>query len=255
MKNDGSFLRIENLTVQFSKWGQAVTALDSVTLSVPQGQWLIIVGHNGSGKSTLLKAISGRITADAGEVFIQGRPVAAMGAREVADTLFYVQQDPLLGTAPILTVYENLVIADHQAQAERETKHRLMLKYKELLEPLKLSDRMKQPVRTLSGGERQLLALLIARLRPASLVLLDEPLAALDPAKVELCMREIVRLHEAGKTLVHVTHDESKAFSLGDRTVALKGGRVVYDEAGALRLRTELHEFWYADAVGVRSDV
>jgi putative ABC transport system ATP-binding protein len=242
MGSNSSFLQVENLTVKFSRWGQAVTALDSITLSMPQGQWLIVVGHNGSGKSTLLKAISGQIEVDAGEVLIEGRRVGAMRGGELAGKLFYVHQDPLLGTAPILTVYENLVVADYYAQLEREAKHLLLLKYKEMLEPLGLSERMKQPVRTLSGGERQLLALLIARLRPASLVLLDEPFAALDPAKVKLCMLEIVRLNKAGKTLIQVTHDERLAFSLGDRTVGLKGGRIVYDEAGTVRSQMVPHE-------------
>jgi putative ABC transport system ATP-binding protein len=178
-----------------------------------------------------------------------------MNDSELADTLFYVHQDPLLGTAPILTIYENLVVADTQAHAERETKQQRLLKYNEMLAPLGLSERLKQPVRTLSGGERQLLALLIARLRPSSLVLLDEPFAALDPAKAEMCMREIVSMHEAGKTLIQVTHDEGRAFSLGDRTVALKGGRIVYDEEGVLRSTAGRHELWYTELVGVKIDV
>ena len=247
MKSESSLLRVENLTVTFTRWGQSVKALDSVNLSVPQGQWLMVVGHNGSGKSTLLKAISGRISDGDGEVFIGERHVTDMTPPELADTLFYVHQDPLLGTAPMLTLYENLVVADSQAQAERETKHQRFLRYKELLSPLNLSDRLKQPVRTLSGGERQLLALLIARLRPSLLVLLDEPFAALDPAKADLCLREIVRMHEAGKTLIQVTHDEGRAFSLGDRTVVLKGGRVVYDEVGAARSKDGRRQLWYSE--------
>src|SRR5262245_65237251 len=99
-----------------------------------------------------------------------------MNPNELAEAVFLIHQDPLLGTAPDLTIFENLAVSD--PRAESESRRSLQAKYMELLKPSGLDLRMKQPAQTLSGGERQLLALLIARLRPASLILLDEPLAA-----------------------------------------------------------------------------
>ena len=246
--NKKAFLEIEGLDVAFSRWGQTFSALNALDLSVEKGEWVMLIGPNGSGKSTLLRAISGRVQPERGAVTLLGKDVLKMSTPERAMNLFHIHQDPLLGTAPVLTVFENLAVADYQGKIEREPKHALLKKYTELLQPLGLSDRMKQPARTLSGGERQLLALLIARLRPAPLVLLDEPLAALDPGRAEICLKELVRLHEQGKTLIQVTHEEDHAVSLGSRTVALNEGRVVYDETSSARSADAIRNHWQAHA-------
>lgn len=254
MNGHANLLMVKDLTVTFERWGQTVKALDAVSLTVPQGQWLILVGANGSGKSTLLRAISTRLQPSSGQVFIKGKNVKAMSPAEIAHNVFHVHQDPLLGTAPTLTIFENLAVADHQAQIDREPKHLLEKKYQDMLTPLGLNERMKQPVRTLSGGERQLLALLIARLRPASLILLDEPLVALDPVKTELCLKEIVGLNENGKTLIYVTHNVKHAVSLGDRTVALHAGQIVFDETADTRSISAIYEKWSMNSIGVEGD-
>ena len=233
-----------DLTISFSRWGQSVKALDNVSLSIPTGQWVMLVGHNGSGKSTLLKAISGRLNPDGGEIKIDGEQLNGFRASRIAEHIFHVYQDPLMGTAPKLTLFENLMVADHQAQTEGTSRRGLVEKYHELLRPVGLADRMKQLAQYLSGGERQLIALLIARLRPSSLLLLDEPLAALDPAKAELCLELIRTLHRGGRTVVQVTHDPSLALSGGGRTVVLCNGRIVYDRKETARKLTELQELW-----------
>lgn len=249
MSSGGDILRVEDLGVVFSRWGHSVRAVDSVCLRVPRGQWVAVLGHNGSGKSTLLKMIGGMVKADCGRVWVGGRDVAAMSRREIADSLFYVYQDPSLGTAPTLTVMENLLVSDPDARAGRAPKHVLARKYGEMLRPLGLGDRLKQPALTLSGGERQLLALLIARLRPAPLVLLDEPLAALDPAMAELCTRELYRLQEQGRTLVVVTHDHGWAAAHAARTVEMRAGRIVSDvETGRACVSTRLRAVSYLTA-------
>ena len=243
--NNGS-LDIKNLIVTFSRWGQAVTALDQVSLSIPKGQWVMLVGHNGSGKSTLLKAISGRLNPNSGSVTIAGKLVSKMSASEIAEQVFHVHQDPLMGTAPKLTLFENLMVADHQAQIEKISKRALASRYYDLLQPLGLADRMKQLARYLSGGERQLIALLIARLRPATLLLLDEPLAALDPIKVEACMDIITNHHSEGSTILQVTHDPSLAVSRGNRTLVLRDGRFAYDQMEKQRDLAELEVTWFS---------
>lgn len=249
MNAGGDILRVEGLSVRFSRWGQQVRAVDSVGFRVPRGQWVAVLGHNGSGKSTLLKTIGGMLRADEGRVHVGGRNVIAMSRRELAGAVFYVYQDPSLGTAPTLTVMENLLVADHAAQCERTPKHLLTRKYQEMLEPLGLGGRLRQPALTLSGGERQLLALLIARLRPAPLILLDEPLAALDPSMAELCTGELYRLREQGRTLLVVTHDHAWAATHAARTLEMRAGRIVSDtQTAGASASHKLHSVHYLTA-------
>ncbi|MEI6514858.1 MAG: ATP-binding cassette domain-containing protein [bacterium] len=240
-------IEVRNLAIVFSRWGQEVRALDGLELSVPAGQWLMLVGHNGSGKSTLLKALTGRIAPDLGSIQIAGQNIATLKTSRIADHVFLVHQDPLLGTAPKLTLFENLMVADHEVQVGHIRKRALVAKYEELLRPLGLETRLKQLAQSFSGGERQLLALLIARLRPAPIMMLDEPLAALDPGKAELCLGLIRDLSQSGKTVIQVTHDPTLALSGGDRTVLLRKGKVVYDMSSASRDLAALSGMWSAE--------
>lgn len=224
-------VEIRNVTVTFSRWGQSITALDQVSLTIPKGQWVMLVGHNGSGKSTLLKVISGRLSpTKADNVTISGKKVEEMSSSDIAGQVFLVHQDPLMGTAPILTLFENLMVADYKAKSASVSKSELAQKYKALLEPLGLADRLNQLTKYFSGGERQLIALLIARLRKVSILLLDEPLASLDPAKAQLCIEIINKFQEEGNTIIQITHDTHLATSVGDRTIVMAHGKLVYDE-------------------------
>lgn len=251
MRCETPLVKIDDLTVTFSRWGQKVRALDKVSLSVPPGQWVMLVGHNGSGKSTMLKAICGRVRLESGSVTVEGDPVQQLSASQVASRMFHVHQDPLLGTAAKLTLYENLLMADDDgAHMSRKA---LQDKYKRLLRSLGLAERLKQLARHLSGGERQLLALLIAQLRPSSLMLLDEPLAALDPTKAEQSFQLVEALHKSGRTIIHVTHDPSMAISKGDRTVALRDGAIIYDKLEGERNAHDIKELW-ASEVTERDD-
>jgi len=243
MNANQTAVEIKDLTVTFSRWGQTVTALDHVNFTIPKGQWVMLVGHNGSGKSTLLQTISGRLTPNSGQIIIGGMQATKMSSSEIAEQIFHVHQDPLMGTAPKLTLFENLMVADHQAQIEGTSKRELAQKYRNLLQPLGLADRMKQLARYLSGGERQLIALLIARLRPASLLLLDEPLAALDPAKAESCMALITSLNHEGHTVIQVSHDPNLAAKGGDRTIVILRGRLVYDKTDE-RSVDDVRTYW-----------
>lgn len=250
MNPERILLEIKGLTVTFSRWGQTVKALDDVSLTIPAGQWVMLVGHNGSGKSTMLNAISRQLRPDRGEISINGDVTSKLLTSQIAERLYLVHQDPLLGTAPTLTLFENLMVADHLAQDSNLSRRELSEKYYDLLRPLGLSDRLKQLTRYLSGGERQLLALLVARLRPSRLLLLDEPLAALDPGKAELCLEQIRQLQQEGKTILQVTHDLRLGTEGGDRTLILSHGRIVYDEKGHNRNATSLQRFWGHDVHG-----
>jgi putative ABC transport system ATP-binding protein len=223
-------IRVHNLVVSFSRWGQMVTAVNKVSFEVTAGEWLLLAGHNGAGKSTLLKAIAGELTPTRGNITINERRPSDLSPRDLASTVFAIRQDPLLGSAPLLTIFENLLVADPRIARIGEPRTELLRRYGALLEPLGLADRMRQPVKLLSGGERQLLAMAIATLRPAPAILLDEPLAALDTRKAELCLEQIARMHGQGKTIIQVAHDLRVLRDLADRMITLKDGTLANDE-------------------------
>ena len=234
-------VRVTGLSHSYERWGHRVAALRGVELSVPDGQWLQLVGPNGSGKSTLLRLLAGQLEPQAGDIAVHGSSTGALSRRHLARHLFWVPQDPAKGTAAGLTVAEHLALADglgHQSDKELCG----------LMESFALDVAPRQPVTGLSGGQRRLLSLLIAMLRPGSTILLDEPLAALDPKRSALCIEALERLREAGKTLVCVSHDAEFAFLHGDRTVGLSEGRVVYDKAGQERAIDDRRVIWEAQS-------
>ncbi|MBF8296539.1 MAG: transporter related [Bacteroidetes bacterium] len=245
MSTNGRILSVNNLSVSFVRWGQEVQALQSVSFEVTKGEWLILVGPNGSGKSTLLNVLSARLDPNQGEIQLNGRTIGDMSAQDMAENAFYVHQNPLLSAAPTLTLYENLLVSDIHSHHRSEKKAQLLEKYTALLEPLGLSGRMKQPAKTLSGGERMLLGLTIARLRPGSLILLDEPFASLDPGKLELCLKSISDLNALGKTIIQVSHDPEVATTLGTRTLVLNQGQLSLDVSGTKRSTIDIQAHWY----------
>lgn len=221
---------VRDLVISFERWGHMITAVDKLSVEVFSGEWVLLVGHNGAGKTTLLRAIAGELRPNAGTVAINGHSVHDLTPTLLAKNVFSVRQDPLLGSAPLLTVIENLFVADSHVRAKRVSKTDLISRYLALLEPIGLAGRMKQPVKLLSGGERQLLALVIAGLREASVVVLDEPLAALDPQKAELCIEQISAMHKQGKTIIQTAHDLSRLRKRADRLITLKTGRLFSNE-------------------------
>jgi len=243
---DEQYLTVKDISMTFSRWGQNVEALKDVSLSVPQGQWVLVIGPNGAGKTTFLKVLSGRMVPSNGEVLVNGKALRSMGRLEIAANIFHVHQDPLLGTAPGLTVFENLIVADHEAQKTREPHGKLKKKYMPMLERVGLQKMLKQPVRDLSGGERQLLTLLVVSLRPARMVILDEPFAALDPDRTRVCIDEISRLNSEGRTIIQVTHDMDFVNGYGDRVVAFKDGKIIHDELLDKRSTRPIHDLWQA---------
>lgn len=218
-------LEFRNVSHRFIRWGQEVTALREVNLRIEQGEWVMVTGPNGSGKSTLLRLASGLIPFQSGGVELLGQSIASFSSARLAKSVFYVHQDPLLGTAPQLTVFENLSISDPGAAGR--TRRVLEGKYGDLLATYSLHDRLRQPAGSLSGGERQLLTLLIAGLRPCELILLDEPFAALDPARASIAHEILQRLNEQGRTLVQVTHDRGALRGHSGRVVQMIDGSVV----------------------------
>lgn len=230
--SDDTLIRFENLHVNFHRWGQSLPALIDINLDVAAGQWLMIVGHNGSGKSTLLKALMGQQELSRGRVEILGQNAVGDGQGRFSSRFFHVSQDPLLGTAEGLTLWENLVVADPCPRHGWWFSMAPATQYGELLSQFDLTSRANQILRYFSGGERQQIALLIAKLRNPQILLLDEPFAALDPARIRQCEQLIASMNSAGCTVLHVTHDMNSASSLGHRTVELERGRILRDLVG-----------------------
>ena len=235
-------LDIQNLSKTFNPGTvNEKKALSSLSLHLDEGDFVTIVGSNGAGKSTLFNAIVGSFYADEGSISLAGKDITFMPEHERSRCIGRLFQDPLRGTAPSMTIEENLALAYLRA-AHGNPFSRISKKDKEFFaEQLKqlgmgLEDRMKNPVGLLSGGQRQALTLLMATMVPPELLLLDEHTAALDPGTAEKVLaltQSIVAEHHI--TCLMVTHNMTQALSLGNRTLMMADGGIVLDVAGAER--------------------
>ncbi|MBR6429739.1 MAG: ATP-binding cassette domain-containing protein [Oscillospiraceae bacterium] len=217
-------------------------ALSGLSLHVAPGEFVTIVGSNGAGKSTLFNAISGSFYVDDGSITLGGRDITFMPEHRRSRRIGRLFQDPLRGTAPHMTIEENLALAYSRSAGKSNPFSRVSKKEKaffaqrlELLD-MGLEDRMRQPVGLLSGGQRQALTLLMATIEPPELLLLDEHTAALDPAAAEKVLsltRQIVSEHAI--TCLMVTHNMNQALELGTRTLMMADGSVVLDVSGQQR--------------------
>lgn len=220
---------------------QERAVLRDLCLSVKEGDFITLLGSNGSGKSTLFDAISGSFLLDSGSILLGGQDITFLPEHKRAKLIGRLFQDPLKGTAPDMTIEENLSLACNRTKrfplAKGVTKKDLSY-FKEVLSSLELGleDRMKTKVGLLSGGQRQALTLMMATLVPPKLLLLDEHTAALDPSAAEKVLKltkEIVAAHHI--TTLMITHDLSSALEIGNRTIMLNEGKVVLDVEGAKR--------------------
>lgn len=214
-----------------------VRALDSVDLDVARGEHVVIVGSNGAGKSTLLNLVCGRYLPDTGRIFIDGQSVTNQPEHVRARRIGRVFQDPLAGTAGPMTIEENLALAERRSHGRRFRRIRRdqTTQHREDLSRLGLGleDRLSNQVNSLSGGQRQALALLMAAVSKPDLLVLDEHTAALDPGAAERVLRltnELVA--EEQLTALMITHNMDHAVDTGDRTVMMHRGSVLFDVAG-----------------------
>ena len=213
-------------------------ALDAVTLDLPAATFAVIVGSNGAGKSTLLNAIAGTTALDAGAVQIDGADVTRWPEHRRARLVARVKQDPMLGTLPTLTVAENLALAEQRGRGAglgRALTPARLRHHAEVLAAygLGLESRLGARVGTLSGGQRQVLALAMAVLVAPRVLLLDEHCAALDPRTAEVVMQATLRAVADNRlTTLMVTHNMQHAVRFGNRVLMMHRGRVVLDAAG-----------------------
>jgi putative ABC transport system ATP-binding protein len=210
-------------------------AIAGVDLRVADGEFVIVIGGNGAGKSTLLNLLGGAVQPDEGRIEIDAADVTRMAEHARARMVARVFQDPMAGTAPALTIEENMTLA--LLRARGRTLRRALTRprrtlFRDTLARLRLGleSRLETPVGILSGGQRQALALAMATLYPPQLLLLDEHTAALDPRTSELVMEATTSLVSAGRlTTLMVTHNMEHALAHGSRIVMMDGGRIVAD--------------------------
>ncbi len=217
-------------------------------LTVPDGQFVSIVGSNGSGKTTLLNLICGSIPLDGGDVYIDGKSIRKQKDYQRYAVIGRVYQNPSLGTCPNLTMLENLSLADNKGKrfglGFGVNKKRIDYYRSELAAlGLGLEDKLDVPMGALSGGQRQAVALLMATMTPLKFLILDEHTAALDPKTAETIMvltGKVVR--EKGLTAMMVTHNLRYAVEYGDRLLMLHHGQIVLDRAGQEKAQTTTEE-------------
>ena len=213
-------------------------ALRDLSLHLAPGDFVTIIGSNGAGKSTLFNAICGSFFTDSGSIYLDGRNITFQPEYQRSRQIGRLFQDPMRGSAPHMTIEENLSLAAASggwlSRVTRAEKAAFREKLSEL--NMGLEDRMKQPVGLLSGGQRQALTLLMAPFKPPKLLLLDEHTAALDPATAEKVL-EITRqtVAENHITTLMVTHNMHQALELGNRTLMMDSGHIVLDVSGEKR--------------------
>ncbi|HLO12971.1 MAG TPA: ABC transporter ATP-binding protein [Pseudoneobacillus sp.] len=210
-------------------------ALNHLSLSMNQGDFITIIGSNGAGKSTLLNLIAGKLVPDIGQVIVDQKNLTFVKEHKRSKLIGRVFQDPMSGTAPSLTIEENLAIAfartKNRGFSLGVTKNRRTF-FKEKLETLHLNleNRLTAKVGLLSGGERQALSLLMATFTKPKILLLDEHTAALDPSRAELITSLTKKIVEENNlTALMVTHNMQQAIDLGNRLIMMDCGEIIFE--------------------------
>lgn len=225
-----------------------VRALRGVDLCVEAGTFVVVVGTNGSGKSTLLGAVAGSVAVDGGSIRLAGCDVTRWDEHRRASLVGRVFQNPFSGTAPGLSVAENLALAVQRGRRRglgRLLGGALRREIRERVRALAmgLEDRLEQPIGLLSGGQRQALTLLMATWQRPELLLLDEHTAALDPKSADQVIRLTDRVvREQGLTTLMVTHSMHQAVKLGSRLLMMNQGSVLHDFDAAEKRRLHVED-------------
>ena len=244
-------LEIKNISKTFAKGTvNEHTALNNLSLHLEAGEFVTIVGSNGAGKSTLFNAICGTFITDKGQIILDGKDITFMSEHQRARVIGRVFQDPMKGTAPNMTIEENLALAYTRSNKTKSpfssaiTKSKVAF-FRESLARynMGIEDRMKTKIGLLSGGQRQVVTLLMCTLSVPKLLLLDEHTAALDPATAERVM-EITKqiVSENNITTLMITHNLNQSLTTGTRTLMLDSGEIILDISGEERENMTMEE-------------
>jgi putative ABC transport system ATP-binding protein len=223
-------------------------ALNNLSLRLGDGEFTTVIGTNGAGKSTVLNVIAGVVKPQRGQVIVDGTDIVGWPIHRRARFISRVFQDPMLGTAPALSIEENLALAGRRGQRRGfrwAVSGRSRQRFREALATfgLGLESRMSTAAGLLSGGQRQVLALVMATLTRPSLLLLDEHTAALDPRTAQLVMDATRRIVSDNKlSALMITHNMQHAIDYGDRLLMMEAGTVKLDVDGAEKTRLTVLE-------------
>ena len=236
-------LKLDNISLTFNAGTvNEKKALTNLSLHLPAGDFVTILGSNGAGKSTLFNTIAGTYTPDSGKVYLDGKDITQLPDYKRSKEIGRLFQDPLKGTAPNMTIEENLALAylraNHTKSPFSMVSKADRAEFRERLAMLNLGleDRMDMSVGLLSGGQRQALTLLMATLVTPKILLLDEHTAALDPGTAEIVLELTKKIvAENNITCLMITHNLASALAMGNRTIMMADGRVVLDIGGVER--------------------
>ena len=212
---------------------------ENYNLTVKDGEFVSVVGSNGSGKTSMLNIICGSIPVENGKILLDGKDITNEKEYKRNRKIGRVYQNPAFGTCPSMTILENMSLADHKGKffgLQRGVSKKRMEYYQELLKPLNLGleDKMHVKVGSLSGGQRQAMALLMSTMTPIEFLILDEHTAALDPKTAEIIMELTGKIVKEKKlTAIMVTHNLRYAVEYGDRILMMHQGQKVMDCGGA----------------------
>jgi len=215
-----------------------VHALKDTNLFLEHGDFVVVIGGNGSGKSTMLNTVAGTYMPDSGMMVLDNKDITFMPEHVRAQYVGRVFQDPMRGTAPDMTIEENLALAQRRGKRRtfrRGIKAAERARYRELLSHLDLGleDRLSTRIGLLSGGQRQAITLLMATLQNPKILLLDEHTAALDPKTAAKVLEISVKLiEESYLTTLMVTHNMQDAITYGNRLVLMREGEIIFEATG-----------------------
>ena len=232
-------LQIQNISKTFNPGTvNEKKAVAGLSLHLREGDFVTIIGSNGAGKSTLFNAVCGDFYTDSGTILLGGKDITFQPSHVRSKDIGRLFQDPMRGSAPGMTIEDNLYLAAGSGGAFSRISRADRERFREKLSLLGmgLEDRMKQPVGLLSGGQRQALTLMMATMVPPKLLLLDEHTAALDPGTAEKVLeitKNVVAEHNI--TTMMITHNMNDALTLGNRTLMMDSGRIVLDICGEER--------------------
>ncbi|HJB75187.1 MAG TPA: ATP-binding cassette domain-containing protein [Candidatus Eubacterium faecale] len=242
-------LELRNITKRFNAGTvDETTVFDGFDFKVEDGDFVSVIGSNGSGKTTLLNLICGSLHPDEGKIIFNDRDITNVSEYKRAKIIGRVFQDPKMGTCPDLTILENMALADNKNKPfglGRCVNKKRIEYYRSLLEQcdMGLENRLGVQVGTLSGGQRQALALVIANMTDLDMLILDEHIAALDPKSSERVMELTDRLVKKHKiTTLMVTHNLRFAVEYGNRLVMMHEGNTVVDIRGAEKEKAQVED-------------
>ncbi len=243
-------LKLEHISKTFYPGTvNAKTALDGLSLQLDEGDFVTIIGSNGAGKSTLFNAVAGVFYVDDGRLTLGGEDITFLPEYKRSKYIGRLFQDPIKGTAPGMTIEENMALAYLRTAKGTSPFSRITQKDKEFFREklsllnMGLEDRLKQPVGLLSGGQRQALTLLMATMVPPKLLLLDEHTAALDPGTAEKVLELTKNIVEENHiTCMMITHNMQQALDMGNRTLLMAHGNIVLDIKGEERKQMSVED-------------